>query len=144
MVALVAAWACMGEDLTRPPDGVPEAPLADRPQAGGSPVGRDAARPLTVTLTAPAASPAASVMLWVEGPAIDSVRAPGLTLFAAGAPAPGGRRLVVAGDLSAGPVLEIWVPAGSDPAGYRAELLEVAGEDYSLQDLGRYSATVAR
>ena len=83
-------------------------------------------------------------MLRVDGPAIDSLRAPGLTFFASGASTPRGRRVVVAGDLSAGILLEIWVPAGSDAADYGVKVLEVAGEDYALQDIEGYSASVRR
>ena len=123
-VAVLAVWACMGEDLAKPP--------ADTPP------------PLKVALTAPAAPRAASAMLRVDGPAIDSLWAPGLTFFASGASTPGGRRVVVAGDLSAGILLEIRVPAGNDAADYSVEVLEVAGEDYALQDIEGYSASVRR
>ena len=143
VVAALAVWACMGEDLTRPPaDGLPPDPV-DRPVAGLSGQ-HESARALEVALTAPAASRAASAMLRVDGPAIDSLRAPGLTFFASGASTPGGRRVVVAGDLSAEILLEIWVPAGSDAADYSVEVLEVAGEDYALQDIKGYSAAVRR
>ena len=143
VVAALAAWACMGEDLTRPPADAPPPGRMDRPSAGlhGQ---HHAGRALEVALTAPAVSHAASVMLRVDGPAIDSLRAPGLTLFASGASAPGGRRVVVAGDLSAETLLEIWVPAGSDAAEYGVEVLEVAGEDYALRDIRGYSASVRR
>ncbi|MXW18572.1 MAG: hypothetical protein F4123_04665 [Gemmatimonadetes bacterium] len=143
VVAALAVWACMGEDLTRPPADGPPSDAADPPVAGfrGQ---HDTARALEVALTAPAGSRAASAMLRVDGPAIDSLRAPGLTFFASGASTPRGRRVVVAGDLSAGILLEIWVPAGSDAADYGVKVLEVAGEDYALQDIEGYSASVRR
>ena len=142
VVAAMAAWACMGEDHpTRPPADAPPPVRVDQPLAGlRGP--HETARVLTVALTAPPASRAASAMLRVDGPAIDSLRAPGLTIFTSGASTPGGRRVVVAGDLSAGILLEIRVPAGSDAADYSVEVLEVAGEDYALQDIEGYSAKV--
>ncbi|MDE2877061.1 MAG: fibronectin type III domain-containing protein [Gemmatimonadota bacterium] len=140
-VVAMAAWACMGDDPTRPPADAPQPVRVDQPPAGlRGP--HETARVLTVALTAPPPSRAASAMLRVDGPAIDSLRAPGLTIFTSGASSPGGRRVVVAGDLSAGILLEIRVPAGSDAADYSVEVLEVAGEDYALQDVAGYSASV--
>lgn len=138
MIAALCLWACVGQDLTRPPADAPDAeqPLVQLPGA------RHAEGPLSVTLTTPLGARGMSAMLWLQGPAIDSVRAPGLQLFESGESAPGVRRVVVAGDLSVEAILEIWVPAGSDVVDYRVELLEVAGEDYSLQVLDGYSVSV--
>ena len=143
VVAGLAAWACMGEDLTRLPTDGSAAPQVDQPLVR-LPGAHDGGRPLEVSLTNPSASRDIGAMLWLEGPAIDSVQAPGLTLFASAPSISGGRRVVVAGDLSVEAILRIWVPAGSDAADYRVEVLEVSGEDYSLQDPGEYSASVRR
>lgn len=130
VVAVLTSWACMGDDLIRP--------RAD------SPLGSDVERPLQVTLEAPPTSRDISVMLWVQGPAIDSIRAPGLELFESEASASGGRQIIVAGQLSTGIILDIWVASGRDPADYHVDLLEVAAEDYWLRDLAGYSASVGR
>ena len=138
VVASLAAWACTGDNPTGPRTDAPAAPLA----------APEVQRPLRITLAIPPASRDIgrdiSAMLRVQGAAIDSVRAPGLDLFESEAAASGARQVVLAGRLSAGTILELWVPAGRDPADYHVELLEVAAEDYSLRDLAGYSVSVGR
>lgn len=74
-------------------------------------------------------------------PAIDSVRAAGYELYRSRAAAP--TQVIIAGPLSSGPVLEFWVPHRPLLAQYRVELLQVAGDDYSLRDLAGYSAVIS-
>ena len=130
VVASLATWGCTGDGPTGPRTDALVAP--------------DVERPLQITLAIPPASRDIGAMLRVEGAAIDSVRAPGLELFESEAATSGGRQVVLAGRLSTGTILEIWVPAGRDPADYHVELLEVAAEDYSLRDLAGYSVSVGR
>ena len=134
VVASLAAWACTGDNPTGPRTDAPAAPLA----------APDVERPLRIALAMPPASRDIGAMLRVEGAAIDSVRAPGRDLFESEAATSGGRQVVLAGRLSSGTILELWVPAGRDPADYHVELLEVAAEDYSLRDLAGYSVSVGR
>ena len=79
---------------------------------GGLLVGPAAAPPdpgfLTVEWSGPAASGDAGVLLEFEGPAIDSVRAPGLELYESSAPGP--HRIIVAGVLRPGPLVQFRVP----------------------------------
>ena len=77
----------------------------------------------------------------IEGPAIDSVRAADYELYRSRTTAP--TQVIIAGPLSSGPVLEFWVPHRPFLAQYRVELLQVAGEDYSLRDLAGYSALIS-
>ena len=77
----------------------------------------------------------------IEGPAIDSLRAPDYELYRSRATAP--TQVIIAGPLSAGPALEFWVPHRPLLAQYRVELLQVAGEDYALRDLAGYSALIS-
>ena len=130
LIAVLLTWACMGDDMTRPQTDAPVVPAVERP--------------LLVTLESPPETRDISAMLRVEGFAVDSVRAPGFELFASDASGPRSRHFVVAGNLSTGTILEIWVPSGRDPGDYHVELLEVAAEDYSLRDLTGYRTTVGR
>ena len=126
LVLLLAAsmiWACADYDVVRPP--------AD-PDPGS----------LTVWLTAPADGRDSGAMLLLSGPGIDSVRAPGLELFQSGTSS--AKRIIVSGVLSAGPVLEFQVPDRQLLGQYRVELLQVAGEEYSLRDVAAYAAGIRR
>ena len=91
---------------------------------------------------APPAARDIGALLVVEGPGIDSVRAPGFELFQSESSSP--RRIVVAGTLTTGPIAEFQVPDRALHAQYRVRLLEVTGEDYSLRDLSEYEVVITR
>ncbi len=77
----------------------------------------------------------------IEGPAIDSLRAPGYDLYRSRATAP--TQVIIAGPLSSGPVLEFRVPHLRFREQYRVQLLQVAGDDYALKDLAGYSVLIS-
>ena len=98
---------------------------------------------LTVDLTLPNSNDDAGVMLEVEGPGLDSLRATDFELFHAGTPLR--RRIVVAGRLRTGGVLEFWVPNVAHADGYQVRLLEVAAaQSYEQRDLEGYGVAVRR
>ncbi len=99
---------------------------------------------LTVQLTVPAGARDMAAMLLVEGPGIDSVRAPGLELFQSARSSHARRQIIVSGALSTGPILEFQVPDRGDLARYTVRLRQVAGEDYTLRDLSRYTVVISR
>ena len=72
------------------------------------------------------------------------LRSLALDLLELNASSPTRRRIIVAGDLSAGPVLEFRVPDRGRHGQYRVRLLQVAGEGYALRDRAAYSAVVSR
>ena len=98
--------------------------------------------PLTVWLTTPLGGSDTGAMLRVEGPGIESVHAPGLEVFQSGNSS--SKQIIVSGVLSSGPVLELQVPDRALRGQYRVELLQVAGDDYSLRDLSEYSTAIVR
>ena len=94
--------------------------------------------PLHVRLTAPAGARDIGAMLVIEGPAIDSVQAPGLEIFETDESSSTRREVVIAGALAPdAPVLRVWVPHRGDEARYRIRLLQVAGEGLIAQGPGR-------
>ena len=95
---------------------------------------------LTVEWTAPAANRDIGVLLELEGPGIETVRAPGLELYQSGAP--GRLQIIVAGSLRAGPLMQFRVPDRGQLPLYRARVLQVTGEDYGLRDKGEYRAVI--
>ena len=95
---------------------------------------------LTVEWTGPAAHRDVGVLLELEGPTIDAVRASGFELYESSAAGP--RRIVVAGSLRAGPLVQFRVPDRGQLPLYRVRVLEVAGEDYELRDAGQYRAVI--
>lgn len=104
---------------------------------------------LEVALTLPLGARDIGVHLSIEAPAdipaneappIDSLRAPGYELYRSRAATP--TQVIIAGPLASGPVIEFWVPHRPFRAEYRVHLLQVAGEDYALQDLAGYSALI--
>ena len=95
---------------------------------------------LTVEWSGPAASRDVGVLLELEGPTIDAVRAPGLELYESSAPGP--HRIVVAGVLRPGPLVQFRVPDRGQFALYRVRVLEVTGEGYGLRDPTEYRAVV--
>ena len=95
---------------------------------------------LTVELIAPVAHRDIGVLLELEGPGIETVRAPGHELYQSGAP--GRHQIVVAGSLQAGPLVQFRVPDRHQLPLYRIRILEVTGEDYELRDAGEYRAVI--
>ena len=93
---------------------------------------------LTVEWTGPAAGRGIGVLLELEGPGIEAVRAPGFELYESRAS--GRHEIVVAGSLRAGPLVQFRVPDRGQLPLYRVRVLEVAGEDYELRDAGEYRA----
>ncbi|MXY44821.1 MAG: hypothetical protein F4Y50_12340, partial [Dehalococcoidia bacterium] len=106
-----------------------DGPLAPKPDPGL----------LTVELSAPAANSDIGLLLELEGPSIETVRAPGLELYQAAAPQP---QIVVAGPLRAGTLLQFEVPDRNRLPLYRVRILAVTGEDYQLRDVGAYQAVI--
>ncbi len=99
---------------------------------------------LTVQLTVPSSAPAIGAVLVVEGPAIDSLRAPDYELILEAEPATTRREVIIAGSLSTGPLLEFHVPDRAYHAQYRVQLLQVSGEDYALRDPSSYEVSIRR
>lgn len=125
LLATVSIWGCSGDDG-----------LVDLRSANPDP------GYLTVELAAPPAARDIGAMLVLDGPGIDSVRAPDMELFQSETLSP--RQIVVAGTLATGTIAEILVPDRTLRPQYRARLLEVTGEDYSLRDLSGYKITINR
>ena len=106
-----------------------DGPLAPKPDPGL----------LTVELSKPADHSDIGILLELEGPSIESVRAPGLELYQAAAPQP---QIVVAGPLRAGTLLQFEVPDRNRLPLYRVRILAVTGEDYKLRDVGAYQTAI--
>ena len=141
LAALLAAtaWSCTG-DLVGPP-GVERdsgAPAAGLPMPANAPRGPGF---LTVEWAAPTSGRATGALLELEGPAIDSVQAPGLELYHASAD--GRHRIVVAGDLGAGALVKFQVPDRGRISAYRVRVLQVTGEDYGLRDPTEWRAVIS-
>lgn len=97
---------------------------------------------VAVWITAPSEIRDGGAMLLVQGPGIDSLQAPGFEVFQSGTHS--SRQVVVSGVLSTGPVMEFRVPDRALVGQYRVQLLQVAGEDYSLRDPSGYSTAIVR
>ena len=138
LVAVTSAWGCgLGDGGVAPHD---DAARDGRTNAAVVDPG-----PLHVRLTAPPQARDIGAMLVVEGPAIDSLQAPGLELFERDASSPTRREVIIAGALPGdGPLLRVWVPHRGDDARYRVRLLQVAGEDFTLRDLTVYGTVIFR
>ena len=95
---------------------------------------------LTVALTAPVANRDIGVLLELEGPGIETVRAHGLELYESRAP--GRHQIIVAGSLEAGPLVQFRVPDRNQLPLYGIRVLQVTGEDYGLRDAGEYRAVI--
>ncbi len=95
---------------------------------------------LTVELAAPAAHRDIGVLLELEGPGIEAVRAPGLEVYES--EASGRRQVILAGSVQAGPLMRFHVPDRNRLALYRVRVLQVTGEDYGLRDPAEYRAGV--
>ena len=99
---------------------------------------------LQVRLATPPGVRDLGALLVVEGPAIDSLRAPGLELIEEDEPSADQRRVIVAGALSGESVLQVWVSDLAEHARYRVRLLEVVGEDYALGNVAEYRVVISR
>ncbi len=98
---------------------------------------------LAVDLTLPGSNDDAGALLEVEGPGLDSLRSAEFQLFHAGVPLR--RRVVLAGRLRTGNVLEFWVPNVFRASSYEVRLLQVAAaETYAQRDLDGYRVGVRR
>ncbi|WP_420635723.1 hypothetical protein [Candidatus Palauibacter sp.] len=95
---------------------------------------------LTVEWTGPAAARDIGVLIELEGPGIETVRAPGLDLYESSAP--GRHQVVVAGSLRSGPLMQFKVPDRGQLPLYRVRVVQVTGEDYALRDPGEYRAVI--
>ena len=95
---------------------------------------------LTVEWSGPATHRDVGVLLELEGPTIDAVRAPGFELYESRVS--GRHRIVVAGSLRPGPFVQFRVPDRNQFALYRVRVLEVTGEGYGLRDPTEYRAVV--
>ncbi len=122
LLAATTAWSCT--------EGGSVAPAAYVPDPGF----------LTVEWSGPATHRDVGVLLELEGPTIDAVRAPGLELYESSVPGP--HRIVVAGVLRPGPLVQFRVPDRGQFALYSVRVLEVTGEDYGLRDAGEYQAVI--
>ena len=122
---VVSAWGCgIGEDVVQPA----------QPDPG----------PLNVRLTVPPGARDIGAMLVVEGPGIDSLSAPGFELIQADEASSSRREAIIAGSLSTGPVLQVWVPDRRQLADYRVTLMQVSGDDYGVKDLTQYGIAISR
>ena len=136
LAALVSAWGC-GDGIV--------GPRADAPRHDGVGAAVVDPGPLHVRLTAPAGARDIGAMLVIEGPAIDSVQAPGLEIFETDESSSMRREVVIAGALPPdAPVLRVWVPHRGDQARYRVSLLQVAAEDFTLGDPEDYAVAIGR
>ncbi|MYA33951.1 MAG: hypothetical protein F4164_08955 [Gemmatimonadales bacterium] len=135
LLAVATGWSCAG-DLAGPRaaerEPVPPPAPATAPKGPGF---------LAVEWAEPGAGSAIGVLLELEGPGIEAVQAPGLELYQSRAE--GRHRVVVAGDLEAGPLLRFRVPDRGRLSLYRVRVLQVTGEDYSLRDAGEYRVVIS-
>jgi len=123
LLAAALAWACTdGADISQP--------LIEVPDPGF----------LTVELTVPDGAGDIGALLELQGPAIDSLRAPGRNLVAAGTGST--RRIIVAGELSSGPLVQFRVPDRNLLAQYQVRILEIAAGDFTLGQVADYVAIV--
>ena len=122
---VVSAWGCgIGQDVVQPA----------QPDPG----------PLHVQLMVPPQAHDIGAMLVVAGPGIDSLSAPGFELIQADEASSNRREAIIAGSLSTGPVLQVWVPDRRRLADYRVQLIQVSGDDYGLEDLAQYGIAISR
>ena len=135
LAAVISVWGCG--------DGIVD-PRNDAPRYDGANAAVVDPGPLHVRLTAPAQARDIGAMLVIEGPAIDSLQAPGLEMFETEESSSTRREVIIAGALPDAPVLRVWVPHRGDEARYRVRLLQVAGEDFALRDLSVYGSVISR
>ena len=135
LAVVTLAWGC-GDGIV--------APHHDAARDGRANASALDPGPLHVRLTAPPQARDIGAMLVVEGPAIDSLQAPGLEMFETDESSSTRREVIIAGALPDGPVLRVWVPHRGDHARYRVRLLQVAAEDFTLGDLSVYGSVISR
>ena len=122
---VVSAWGCgIGQDVVQPA----------QPDPG----------PLHVQLMVPPEARDIGAMLIVEGPGIDSLSAPGFELIQADEASSNRREAIIAGSLSTGPLLQVWVPDRRHLGDYRVQLVQVSGDDYGLKDVTQYGIAISR
>ena len=114
---------------------------------GRGPAGPVIAEPdpgfLTVELTSETGARAMGALLAVEGTGIGQVRGmSGFEFFQSEGSSR--RQIVVAGDLSSGPVADFWVPDRTARSQYRVQLLQVTGEAYEQGDASAFTVVVSR
>ena len=135
LAVVISVWGCG--------DGIVD-PRNDAPRYDGANAAVVDPGPLHVRLTAPPQARDIGAMLVIEGPAIDSLQAPGLEMFETEESSSTRREVVIAGALPDAPVLRVWVPHRGDEARYRVRLLQVAAEDFALRDLSVYGSVISR
>ncbi len=127
LLAATMAWSCTDGSVG------PAAPAAAVRDPGF----------LTVELTTAPGARDIGVLLMLEGPTLDSLRAPGLDFVESGAASP--KQVVVSGPLVTGPILEFWVPDRRlRTQQYRVRVLEIAGETYALSNPSKYRVEIGR
>ena len=114
---------------------------------GRGPAGPAIAEPdpgfLTVELTSETGARAVGALLAVEGTGIGQVRGmSGFEFFRSEGSSR--RQIVVAGDLSSGPIAEFWVPDRTARSQYRVQLLQVTGKAYEQGDASAFTVVVSR
>ena len=135
LLAAATAWSCTG-DLAGPPaaerDPSPQPAAATAPRGPGF---------LAIEWTAPAGGRAIGVLLELEGPGSEDVRAPGLELYHWGVD--GRHRIVVAGSFATGTLVRFRVPDRRSVSLYTVRVLQVTGRDYGLRDPTAYRAVIS-
>ena len=106
----------------------------------GDAVGPAAVEPDPGFLTGLVANRDIGVLLELEGPGIETVRASGLELYQS--TAAGRHQIVVVGSLMVGPLVQFEVPDRGQLPLYRVRVQQVTGEDYGLRDTGNYRAVI--
>ncbi len=106
----------------------------------GDAVGPAVVEPDLGFLTGLVANRDIGVLLELEGPGIETVRASGLELYQS--TAAGRHQIVVAGSLMVGPLVQFEVPDRGQLPLYRVRVQQVTGEDYGLRDTGNYRAVI--
>ena len=124
LLAATMAWSCTDGSVG------PAAPAAAVRDPGF----------LTVEWTGPAAARDIGVLIELEGPGVETVRASGLDVYQSAAPGP--RQIVVAGALRSGALVQFRVPDRGRLPLYRVRVVQVTGEDYALRDPGEYRAVI--
>lgn len=99
---------------------------------------------LTIQMTVPSSHRDIGAMLVVKGPAIDSVTAPGFRLIQRQGASSIRREVIVIGSLADGADLHVWASRPGHHGDYRVRVLQVAGEDYTLQDPADYRTVIRR
>ena len=132
LAAVAAAWGC----------GIGDAIVGAQGDEGST-AAVDSG-PLQVRLASPPQVRDIGAMLVIQGPAIDSLQAPGLELIETAESSSTRREVVITGAMSDGPILQVWVPRRADHAQYRVILLQIAGDDFTLGDPAMYRTAISR